>query len=142
MLQDLVNNLAPIVVLLMLLAFNDARLARKRTGATLRRLTEVEESCDQLARDLEDRDETIAQLLRGSTTAEELVELVRPSPIPDFVAVEHQGLAYFVAGDRVLRAPIRDDGLFLLSDAAPADPIVCDDIDPGVLLDITLQLGR
>jgi hypothetical protein len=142
MLQDLVNNLAPIVVLLMLLAFNDARLTRKRARASQGRLVEVEESRAQLAADVEDRDQTIAHLLNGSTTNGGDVKAGRPSLIPDFVAVEHEGMAYFVAGDRVLRAPIRDDGLFLLSDAAPADPVACEDIDPGVLLEITLALGR
>lgn len=114
MLQDLVNSLAPVAVLLMLLAFNDARLARKRHKVDLRRLAETEERCALLSTDLEGKDRAIA----------------------------HNGMAYFVAGDRILRAPIRDDGLFLLSDAAPADPITCDDIDPGVLLEITLALGR
>ncbi len=142
MLQDLVNNLAPIVVLLMLLGFNDARIARKRTKVTQHRLAEAEEGCAELAAELEDRDHTIAQLRNGSTATGGDVDAVRPSPIPDFVAVEHEGMAYFVAGDRVLRAPIRDDGLFLLSDAAPADPIACEDIDPGVLLEITEALGR
>lgn len=142
MLQDLVNNLTPVVVLLMLLGFNDARLARKRTKVTQHRLAEAEERCAQLEVELGDRDHTIAQLLNGSTATGNDVEMVRPSPIPDFVAVEHEGMAYFVAGDRVLRAPIRDDGLFLLSNAAPADPIACDDIDPGVLLEITEALGR
>ena len=142
MLQDLVNNLAPIVVLLMLLGFNDARLARKRSRANLESLVEVQERCARLEADLAARDQTIALLLNGESPSGGEVDAVRPSPIPDFVAVEHEGMAYFVAGDRVLRAPIRDDGLFLLSDAAPADPIACDEIDPGVLLDITMQLGR
>ena len=142
MLQDLVNNLAPIAVILMLLGFNDARLARKRAKANQDQLAESEACRAQLAADVEDRDQTIAHLLNGPPTTGGEVDAVRPSPIPEFVAVEHEGMAYFVAGDRVLRAPIRDDGLFLLSDAAPADPIACDDIDPGVLLDITLQLGR
>lgn len=142
MLQDLVNNLALIVVLLMLLGFNDARLARQRAKATQGRLAEAEACCAQLAADVEDRDQTIAQLLNEPPTTGGEADAARPSPIPDFVAVEHEGMAYFVAGDRVLRAPIRADGLFLLSDAAPADPVTCEDIDPGVLLDITMALGR
>jgi hypothetical protein len=142
MLQDLVNNLAPIVVLLMLLGFNDARLTRKRAERTQDRLSEAEACRAQLVADVEDRDQTIAHLLNGQSTTGREVDDARPSPIPDFVAVQHEGMAYFVAGDRVLRAPIRNDGLFLLSDAAPADPVTCDDIDPGVLLDITMQLGR
>ena len=142
MLQDLVNNLTPIAVLLVLLGFNDARLARKRAKTTQDRLAEAEACRAQLAADVEDRDQTIAHLLNGPPTTGGDVDAARPSPIPDFVAVEHEGMAYFVAGDRVLRAPIRDDGLFLLRDAALADPIACDDLDPGLLLEITLTLGR
>ena len=119
-------------------AFEDAQPRTLLPGLSV----EVLERCALLEADLEARDQTIRQLPNGQSTSGGEVEPVRPSPIPDFVAIEHQGMAYFVAGDRVLRAPIRDDGLFMLSDAAPADPIACDDIDPGVLLDITMQLGR
>jgi hypothetical protein len=142
MLQDLVNNLAPVVVLLMLLSFNDARLARKRHKVDVRRHSEVEERCARLATDLEGRDRVIAHLTQELEVRPTAAIGGRLEPIPEFASVEHDGMAYFVAGDRVLRAPIRDDGLFLLSDAAPADPITCDDIDPGVLLEITLALGR
>jgi hypothetical protein len=142
MLQDLVNNLAPIVVLLMLLGFKDARLARNGHKAAVRELAEAQERCSQLSTDLEGRVQTIAQLTTTLADRSAVDEAVRPSPIPGFVAVEHEGMAYFVAGDRVLRSPIRDDGMFLLHDAVPADPIACDDLDPGLLLEITLALGR
>lgn len=142
MLQDLVNSLAPVAVLLMLLAFNDARLARKRHKVDMRRLAETEERCALLSTDLEGKDRAIAHLTQELEVGPTAAIGGRPEPIPEFASVEHDGMAYFVAGDRVLRAPIRDDGLFLLSDAAPADPITCDDIDPGVLLEITLALGR
>ena len=93
MLQDLVNNLAPIVVLLMLLGFNDARLARKRAKATQHRLAEAEACRAQLAAEVEDRDQTIAHLLNGPPPIGGEVHGVHPSPIPDFVAVEHEGMA-------------------------------------------------
>jgi hypothetical protein len=142
MLQDLVNNLAPVVVLLMLLGFNDARIARKRRKTDQLRLAEAEEECARLAGDLGLRERTIADLRQELEARTVAPDGGRPEPIPDFTSVEHDGMAYFVAGDRVLRAPIRDDGLFLLSDATPADPLACDDLDPGVLLDITVALGR
>ena len=142
MLQDLVNYLAPIAVLLMLLGFNDARLAHRRHKADQRSLAEAEERCTRLAADVEELDRAIAQWEVAMAAPTPEVTDSRPVPIPDFASTQHEGMAYFVAGDRVLRSPIRDDGLFLLSEATPADPITCSDIDPGVLLDITMALGR
>ena len=138
MAQDIANYLLPIAVLLMILGFNDARLTRKRLRIVESRLDESQERGRQLIADLEDRDRAMAHLQNAVAGAE------RPGlrPIPDFASVSHEGMAYFVAGGRVLRSPILDNGLFVLSDAVPADPMACTDLDPGVLLEITMELGR
>lgn len=138
MAQDIANYLLPIAVLLMILGFNDARLARNRLRIVKSRLAEVEERDRRLVCDLEDRDRAVAHLQSAVGDAER--EGLRP--IPDFASVSHEGMAYFVAGGRVLRSPILDNGLFVLSNAVPADPMACCDLDPGVLLEITLALGR
>jgi hypothetical protein len=138
MAQDIVNYLLPIAVLLMILGFNDARLARKHLRILESRLAESEELGRQLVNDLEARDHAMTHLQNAVDGAER--EGLRP--IPDFASVSHEGMAYFVAGGRVLRSPILDNGLFVLSDAVPADPTACSDLDPGVLLEITLALGR
>jgi hypothetical protein len=138
MAQEIANYLLPIAVLLMILGFNDARQARKRLRLVESRLTETEEHRRQLIADLEDRDRSIAHL-QNAVAGAERQEL---QPIPDFASVSHEGMAYFVAGGRVLRSPILDNGLFVLSDAVPADPMACSDLNPGLLLEITIQLGR
>lgn len=138
MAKDIANFLLPIAVLLMILGFNDARLARKRLRIVESRLAESQERGRQLVRDLEDRDHAMAHLQNAVAGAER--EGLRP--IPDFASVSYEGMAYFVAGGRVLRSPILANGLFVLSDAVPADPMACSDLDPGVLLEITLALGR
>jgi hypothetical protein len=138
MAEDIANYLLPIAVLLMILGFNDARLARKRQRMLESRLAESEVRGRQLVADLDDRDRATAHL-QSAVAGAERQEL---RPIPDFASVSYEGMACFVAGGRVLRSPILDSGLFVLSDAVPADPMACSDLDPGVLLAITMELGR
>ena len=77
MLQDIVNNLAPIVILLVCLGCSEARLARKRhMAADLRERIEVADRCVQLAADLEDRNQAIARLREDAETTSSTVQSV------------------------------------------------------------------
>jgi len=76
MLRDIVNNLAPIVSLLIFLGCREARLARKRHMAGLREFFEVADRCVQLAADLEDRDQAIARLREDGETTSSTVRSV------------------------------------------------------------------
>ena len=76
MLQDIVNNLAPIVILLICLGCSEARLARKRHMADLGERIEVADRCVQLEADLEDRDQAIARLREDAETTSSTVQSV------------------------------------------------------------------
>ena len=76
MLQNIVNNLAPIVILLICLGCSEARLARKRHMAGLREFIEVADRCVELEADLEDRDQAIARLREDAETTSSTVQSV------------------------------------------------------------------
>ena len=143
MLQDAVNYLAPLAVLLVFLGFNDARIARKREKASLQRVVELEAELDARLVTIDDLALTIAQLEAELDVARQPIGVrARAATITDFASVTHNGMAYFMAGAKVMRAPIGADGFFLLGDAIVADPTTCDDVDPLSLLSITEQLEQ
>ena len=76
MLQDIVNNLAPIVIPRICLGCSEASLARKRHMSGLREFIEVEDRCVQLAAGPEDRDQAIARLREGAETTSSTVQSV------------------------------------------------------------------
>ena len=142
MLQDAVNYLAPLAVLLVFLGFNDARFARKREKASLQRVVELEAELDARLVTIDDLALTIAQLEAELDVARQPIGVrARAATITDFASVTHNGMAYFMAGAKVMRAPIGADGFFLLGDASVADPTTCDDVDPLRLMDIATQLS-
>lgn len=141
MLQDLVNNLTPIAVLLMLLGFNDARLARKRLKVAVCELGETQERCVDLVAELEARDRDLADAVaKAASSPPSTGGRSGIDPIPGFQSVQSEGMAYFLAGGRVLRAPLDGRGVFLLGDSELVDPLAEDSIDPVTLLGMLEQL--